>query len=145
MPGGITMRDTRGIVAALLCLLFWTTPAYPQANSWDQSMAAGMRAYQQGCFGEARLNFLDALQEAEKLGLQHPRRGPSLYGLAEVYRAQRRYAEAELLYQRALAIREKVFGPEDRKVGISDDVVIGLSARGATPMSIFPVVEGESG
>ena len=32
--------------------------------------------------------------------------------LAELYRAQGRYREAELLYQRALALRERVLGPE---------------------------------
>ena len=35
-----------------------------------------------------------------------------LNNLAELYRAQGRYAEAEPLYQRSLAIRKKALGPE---------------------------------
>ena len=37
----------------------------------------------------------------------------SLNNLAWLYHNQGRYAEAELLYTRALAIWEKVLGPED--------------------------------
>ena len=37
---------------------------------------------------------------------------PSLNNVAELYRAQGRYPEANLLYKRALAIREKALGPE---------------------------------
>ncbi len=39
--------------------------------------------------------------------------------LAELYRAQGRYAEAEPLYQRALAIAEKALGPEHPHVATS--------------------------
>ncbi len=36
----------------------------------------------------------------------------SLHNLAVLYNAQGKYVEAEPLYQRALAIREKALGPE---------------------------------
>ena len=39
-----------------------------------------------------------------------PRRGPDLNNLALVYRAQGKYSEAEGLFKRALAIREKALG-----------------------------------
>ncbi len=41
---------------------------------------------------------------------EHPDVAQSLNNLAELYRVQGRYAEAEPLYQRALAIREKALG-----------------------------------
>ena len=43
----------------------------------------------------------------------------SLNNLAALYRAQGRYAEAEPLHQRALAIREKALGPEHPDVARS--------------------------
>ena len=43
----------------------------------------------------------------------------SLNNLAELYQAQGRYAEAEPLYRRSLAIREKALGPEHPDVGTS--------------------------
>ena len=42
---------------------------------------------------------------------------PSLNNLAELYASQGRYAEAEPLYKRALAIREKALGPDHPDVG----------------------------
>ncbi len=38
--------------------------------------------------------------------------GQSLNNLAELYREQGKYAEAEPLYKRSLAIKEKALGPE---------------------------------
>ncbi len=43
----------------------------------------------------------------------------SLNNLAELYRAQGRYAQAEPLYPRSLAIREKALGPEHPHVAAS--------------------------
>ncbi len=43
--------------------------------------------------------------------MSHPTVATSLNNLAEFYRAQGRYAEAEPLYQRSLAVWENTFGP----------------------------------
>jgi tetratricopeptide (TPR) repeat protein len=43
----------------------------------------------------------------------------SLNNLAALYETQGRYAEAEPLYQRSLAIREKALGPEHPSVATS--------------------------
>ena len=43
----------------------------------------------------------------------------SLNDLAELYRAQGKYAEAEPLYKRSLAISEKALGPEHPDVATS--------------------------
>jgi tetratricopeptide (TPR) repeat protein len=46
------------------------------------------------------------------LGPDHPAVGPLVGGLALVYQAQGRYAEAERLLKRSLAIDEKALGPD---------------------------------
>ena len=46
------------------------------------------------------------------LGPEHPDVATSLNNLAALYQATGRYAEAEPLYQRALAILEEVLGPD---------------------------------
>lgn len=104
------MRKIGGIIVAILCLLLWGTPAYPQATSWEQFTTVGLQAYQRNHFGDAGLNFLNALWAAEKVGPQDRRVGLSLFLLAEVYRAQGKPAEAEPLFMRTMAIREKVLG-----------------------------------
>jgi sulfur relay (sulfurtransferase) DsrF/TusC family protein len=42
-----------------------------------------------------------------------------MHNLAHVYETQEKYVQAEQLHQRALAIREKILGPEDLDVAES--------------------------
>ncbi len=53
------------------------------------------------------------------LGPEHPDVAQSLNNLAELYRAQGNYAEAEPLYQRSLTIKEMALGPEHPAVATS--------------------------
>ncbi len=53
------------------------------------------------------------------LGPEHPHVATSLNNLALLYAAQGRYAKAEPLYQRALAIVEKALGPDHPNVATS--------------------------
>ncbi len=46
------------------------------------------------------------------LGPDHPDVARSLNNLADLYERQGRYAEAEPLFERALAIRERAVGPD---------------------------------
>ena len=46
------------------------------------------------------------------LGPEHPDVAAALNNLALRYKTQGRYVEAEPLYRRSLAIREKALGPE---------------------------------
>ena len=60
------------------------------------------------------------------LGPDHPDTASSLNNLAGLYRAQGRYAEAEPLYRRALAIREAVLGPDHPDTASSLNNLAGL-------------------
>ncbi len=51
-----------------------------------------------------------------RTGADHPDFATDLNNVAELYRAQGDYAEAEPLYKRSLAIREKALGPEHPNV-----------------------------
>ena len=82
-------------------------------SPWERYTDAGTEAYQQRQYAEAEKQFLAALQEAQKLGPEDPRVGTSLNNLGVLYKTQGKYAEAEPLYQRALAIREKTLGPDN--------------------------------
>ncbi len=53
------------------------------------------------------------------LGPEHPHVATSLNNLAGLYRAQGKYAEAEPLLKRSLAISEKALGPEHPDVATS--------------------------
>lgn len=53
------------------------------------------------------------------LGPTHPYVATTLSNLAALYEEQRQYAQAEPLYQRALAILEQALGPEHPQVVVS--------------------------
>ncbi len=83
----MTKHKTRWLLVGLVCLALWPAHASAQGGLWETYMAPGAKAYQQAM-------------------------ATDLNNLAELYRAQGRYAEAEPLYKRSLAIREKTLGPE---------------------------------
>jgi tetratricopeptide (TPR) repeat protein len=74
-----------------------------EAN-WIVSYDSGLDAFQNGRYEDAARHFLQSLPYAEKLVPVDPRLEDNLHGLAEAYRLQKKYAEAEPLYRRYLAI-----------------------------------------
>ena len=96
-----------------------STQASAQSMLWEMHNAAGEEAYEQARYPEAEKAWLGALKEAESFGSEDPRLADSLNNLAMLYHTQGKYAEAEPLYQRLLAIREKALGPEHPDVATS--------------------------
>lgn len=75
---------------------------------------AGLAAFQEGRHGDAERLLIDALQRAER---QHGDRLPTaraLVDLAELYRGQARFDEAEPLLRRAIALLEALHGAQHR-------------------------------
>ncbi len=111
------LGTTRWLLVGLLCLgLCPMVAASAQQTRWDSIMADAVKAYQQADYAQAEKLFLAALKEAEKFGEQDARLATSLNNLAFLYDAQGKYAQAEPLYRRALAIAEKILGPEHPNV-----------------------------
>jgi len=67
--------------------------------------AAGAKDYP-----KAEQAFLKAVQEAGRFGPDDPRLGTTLNSLGLVYRAEKKYGEAEGVYRRALGIMETAYG-----------------------------------
>ena len=112
--------SVRSLILPLLAVLWLcSTSAFAQVEQWQSHMDAGDQAYQQGNYTEAEKQLVAAVKEAEGLGPQDPRLATSLNNLGLVYDAQGRYAEAEPLYKRSLAIWEKALGPEHPDVAMS--------------------------
>ncbi len=100
-------------------LILWPVMVYAQDRPWRTYNEAGERAYLQGQYAEAEKQFLAAVKEAEAFGSQDPRLALSLSNLGTLYQARGQHAQAEPLFKRSLAIREKVLGPEHREVAQS--------------------------
>ncbi len=109
-------RKTRWLLVGMVCLALGLVPASAQETRWEALMADATKAYQRADYAEAERLLLVALQEAEKFGQQDPRLAISHLALGTVYLEQGRYAEAEPLLQRSLAIMEQALGPEHPNV-----------------------------
>ena len=82
---------------------------------WETAHKEGFSAYQRGVFSTAEKQYLAALKAIEFEG-EDQRLAITLNDLALLYATQRRFAEAEPLYRRALAVWEKIGGPERQGV-----------------------------
>ena len=85
------------IKATWLVGLFWLilgTAHVALGATWEAHSAAAQEAYQQGDYAEAEKQLRAALKKAEGFEPQDPRLAATLNNLAELYRAQARYAEA---------------------------------------------------
>lgn len=100
-------------------IALWLMYAPNQGANWESYITAAQQAYQQADYAEAEKQLEAALKEAEAFGPGDVRLATSLNNLALLYKAQGRYAEAEPLYKRSLAIDEKALGPEHPAVATS--------------------------
>jgi len=98
-----------------IVMLAWSSAALADEAAWKAHMHDGMSAYERGDYSTGRARLEAALKEAEAFGPADPRLNLTLDNLAELHRAHGRYGEAEPLYKRSLAIREKTLGPEGHR------------------------------
>lgn len=102
-----------------------------QKMTWEQYMDEGLEAYERGRYGQAEKLYLAALEKAEAFGDRDPRLGSTLKNLAELYRSQGKNDKAEQLYQRLLAVSEKMLGSEHLHLAtILDTLAIVYQERG---------------
>ena len=101
------------MAAVLLAVATHTLPAWAQSAELDEAFNQYQALNEQGKYGEA-VPFAQAFLELAKteFGETHSIYASGLTILGFLYRDQARYAEAEPLFKRALAINEMVFGPD---------------------------------
>lgn len=102
---------TVGLIA-ILWIVWWAPQARAQGARWEHYMSEGIKAYQSGQETNAEMFYLAALEDVENAGPEDPRLATTLNTLAVLYHVQRKYAQAEPLYQRVLKLLEQTVGPE---------------------------------
>ena len=113
----MTPNIMRWLAVGLLWLVLWPAQAPAQQESWETYMRAGGAVYRRSNYTEAEKQWKAGLDAAEAFGTQDPRFAISLNNLALLYDAQGRYAEAEPLYKRALAVDAKGAGTGPSRLG----------------------------
>ncbi len=104
-------RKIGWMLVGIFCLVLVPLRAGAQETQWKKLIAAGAKAHQQGLYGDAEKSLKAALKEAEHFEPQDTRLAINLNNLAELYRLQSKYTEAEPLYKQSLAIMEEALGP----------------------------------
>jgi len=89
-----------------------TAQVSAQGARWEHYMVEGIKAYQSGQETNAEMFYLAALEDVGNAGPEDPRLAATLNTLAVLYHAQRKYTQAEPLYQRVLKLLEQTVGPE---------------------------------
>ncbi len=90
----------------LIGLYVWPVGLRAQSAALMEAYQQGEALYQAGRYDEALPFWKKALKLGQReFGPEHPSTAMLLNNLAELYRLQGRYAEAEPLYKRALARR----------------------------------------
>lgn len=79
---------------------------------WESHNEAGRRLFGQGDHAAAEQEFIAAIREATLLGADNVRLASSLSSLGQIKYRQKDLEQAEALFRRALAIRERVLGAE---------------------------------
>ncbi len=100
----ISYKKTR-FLAGLLCLALWPGAGHGHSSELMVAYDLFKNLYAQGRYNEALPIAETVLRLGEqKFGPDHPTTAALLNDVGTLYKAQGRYAEAESLYRRALAI-----------------------------------------
>jgi len=113
------MTKTKAIAIFVLIagtLLYLKSVVYPPVPPWEEHHLAGLNAYRGKNYLEAEQQFKAALMEAEKYSTDDWRLTQTLSNLAEVYRFQAKYSQAEPYFKRLVEINEETFGPNHPNV-----------------------------
>lgn len=106
------------------------------SDSWRQYVDEGNVAYENGRVPEAEVQFLKALQEAEKFGENDARLALTLNNLAAIYHSQGKYTMAEPVYKRALDIKVRLYGEKHADVALNHhNLAVLYSARKMYPLA----------
>ena len=113
------------LTAVLAVSMSAPTPAQEQPRAarplngpytWSTLSNAAHKAWRQKNWAEAERLFLLAVQEAEREGPSSPHLLVSMQGLGMLYSQQKKYAEAEQTFERAVTLAEEIFGPDDPRM-----------------------------
>ena len=96
----------------IVCVSLLTSQVRAQDAGWERYMAEGTQAYQNGQETNAEMFYLAALEQVQNAGPEDPRLAATLNTLAVLYHSQRKYVQAESLYQHVVKLLEQTIGPD---------------------------------
>jgi tetratricopeptide (TPR) repeat protein len=101
-----------GFFVLMMLLLLAILPVGAQPTLWESTMRAARESTRKRDFATAEKQYRLALTQPEQEG----QRVESLSALASVYTTQLKYADAEECWRQVLAVQERLYGMEDRRL-----------------------------
>jgi CHAT domain-containing protein/tetratricopeptide (TPR) repeat protein len=119
------LRRALGAFAVIVALAFLSSGAHAvsrgQANVFNQLLQQGSEYQKRGDYDNAARSFERAIGFGEKVGADRLVVDSCRMNLADVYNQQGRYADAEILYKRALLGLQNALGPNHPTVASAFD------------------------
>ena len=112
------MKKIQVLLSGVLMIFFFTATAHAEELTWDELNAKVTDFYKQQQFSTAAGYGKEALDMARKSGTPE-QLATSLNNFAMVQTHLGRFGEAEELNKEALQVRQKAFGVNDPRVGVS--------------------------
>jgi len=94
------------IILILTAILSLANSTFAEDRGWNELNSQTMNLYLQGNYVQAAKLGEESLKSAEKtFGPEHPNVAKALNNLGLIYKTQGKYAQAEQLYNRSMAIK----------------------------------------
>ncbi len=107
------------LIVAICGTVLYFSNYFFQEETWESHINSGISFYQSKNYVEAENHFKAALKHADNFEPEDTRLHFTLNNLAEIYRVQSKYAEAEPIIKRVLVIDEKSLGAEHPNIAAS--------------------------
>jgi tetratricopeptide (TPR) repeat protein len=105
-------------------------------DGWKDLIVKASYAAGEKDLAKAEQIFLQALHEAERFGATDPRVATTLNDLGQVYRSEKKYADADGAYRRAYAILEKAGGDAMPLAETSLNIAVLMFDQGQQSMAL---------
>jgi tetratricopeptide (TPR) repeat protein len=106
------------VFSGAVCVLALASFASAQSadDAWKDLIVKASYSAEANDYAKAEQTYLQALHEAERFGAEDARVGTTLNDLGQVYRKEKKFAEAESAYQRAAALLDTALGADSNDV-----------------------------
>jgi tetratricopeptide (TPR) repeat protein len=125
-------------IAAAVAALVLSPRAHAQEDdAWKNLVMKALYEASAKDLSKSEQTFQQALKEAERFGPEDPRVGTTLNSLGLVYREEKKYADAENSYRKALGILQKAYGNDSIDVAnVSYNIATALFDQGHQPAAM---------
>jgi tetratricopeptide (TPR) repeat protein len=107
------------LLVALLGTLLFLNNQFNQPETWESINGKGLSAFHESNYAEAEQHFIKAVKLGKTFSSDDHRLNFSLNQLAEIYRIQSKFAEAEQVLKQLLESYKIKFGPSHINVALT--------------------------